>query len=80
MGVKVFSIYLDIFAVVILAALIWGTARRWLARPHRLSFDLTRNPDAVVVVGMTAALMVATLLVHAFYVAAEGEGRRLQLS
>ena len=74
MGVKVFSIYLDIFAVVILAALIWGTARRWLARPHRLSFDLTRNPDAVVVVGMTAALMVATLLVHAFYVAAEGEG------
>ena len=73
-GVKVFSIYLDIFAVVILAALVWGTARRWLARPHRLSFDLTRNPDAVIVVGMTAALMVATLLVHAFYVAAEGKG------
>ena len=73
-GVQVFSIYLDIFAVVILAALIWGTARRWLGKPHRLSFDLTRNPDAVVVVGMTAALMVATLLVHAFYVAAEGKG------
>ena len=73
-GVRVFSIYLDIFAVVILAALLWGVARRWVGKPHRLSFDLTRNLDAVVVVGLTAALMVVTLLVHALYVAQGGDG------
>jgi len=73
-GVKVFSIYLDIFAVVILAALVWGVARRWLAKPYRLSFDLTRNLDAVIVVALTAALMAVTLLVHAFYVAEGGTG------
>jgi Fe-S oxidoreductase len=73
-GVKVFSAYLDIFAVVILAALIWGVTRRWLVRPYRLSFDLTRNADAVIVVALTAALMIVTLLVHAFYVAGGGIG------
>jgi Fe-S oxidoreductase len=73
-GVQVFSIYLDLFAVIILLALLWAVARRWLARPFRLSFDLTRNADAVTVVALTAALMVATLLVHAFYVAGGGTG------
>jgi Fe-S oxidoreductase/nitrate reductase gamma subunit len=73
-GVRVFSIYLDIFAVVILAALAWAVVRRWALKPFRLSFDLTRNADAVIVVALTAALMLATLLVHAFYVASGGAG------
>ncbi len=73
-GVLVFSVYLDILAVAILAALIWGVGRRWVGKPYRLSFDLTRNLDAVVVVGLTAALMLATLLVHGLYVAAGGDG------
>ena len=73
-GILVFSVYLDIFAVAILAALLWGVLRRWLGKPYRLSFDLTRNLDAVVVVGLTAALMVATLLVHGLYVASGGSG------
>ena len=73
-GVKVYSIYLDLYAVLILAILAWMLARRWAAKPYRLSFDLTRNIDAVIVIGLTASLMVATLLVHAFYVAAGGEG------
>lgn len=73
-GVKVFSIYLDIFAVIILVALTWGLTRRWLSKPYRLSFDLTRNLDAVFVVALTAALMVVTLLVHALYVAGGGTG------
>ena len=73
-GVMAFSIYLDIFAGIILAALVWAVARRWLAKPYRLSFDLTRNADAVIVVGLTAALMVATLLVHALHVAEGGTG------
>ena len=63
-GVMIFSAYLDIFAAIILVALGWGLTRRWLVKPHRLSFDLTRNIDAVIVVALTAALMVVTLLVH----------------
>jgi Fe-S oxidoreductase/nitrate reductase gamma subunit len=74
LGVGVFSIYLDIFAVVILAALAWAVVRRWGVKPFRLSFDLTRNADAVIVVALTAALMLATILVHAFYVASGGTG------
>ena len=73
-GVLVYSIYLDIFAAVILAALIWALVRRWIAQPHRLSFDLTRKGESVVIVGLTAGLMIATLLVHSFYVAAGGTG------
>ena len=73
-GVLVYSIYLDIFAAVILVALVWALFRRWIAQPHRLSFDLTRKGESVVIVGLTAGLMIATLLVHTFYVAAGGEG------
>ena len=69
-GVQVFTIYLDIFATVILAALIWALFRRWVAQPNRLSFNLTRSPDAVVIVSFIASLMVFTLLTEAFYVAA----------
>ena len=65
-GVLVYSIYLDILAVVVLAALIWALARRWIAQPHRLSFDLTRKGESVIIVGLTAGLMVATLLVSLF--------------
>ena len=73
-GVRVFSIYLDIFAAVILAALFWALLRRWVAKPHRLSFDLTRKSESIIIVGLTGALMVATLLVHASHVAGGGAG------
>ena len=73
-GVLVYSIYLDILAVVVLAALVWALFRRWIAKPHRLSFDLTRKGESVVIVGLTAGLMIATLLVHSFYVASGGHG------
>ncbi len=68
-GVKVFASYLDVVALVILSGLIWAVLRRWLARPHRLSFDLTRSPDAVLIVGLISSLMVLTILTGAFYVA-----------
>jgi Fe-S oxidoreductase len=73
-GVKVFSIYLDLLAVVLLGILAWALLRRWVAKPHRLSFDLTQNVDSVVVVALIAALMVSTILTHAFYVAQGGHG------
>ena len=73
-GVGVYSAYLDILALVLLVVLAWALARRWIVRPRRLSFDLTRNWDSVVVVALVAALMISTLLTHAFYVAGSGEG------
>ena len=68
-GVKVYASYLDVVALTILASLIWALARRWLAKPHRLSFDLTRGYDAVVIVGLISSLMVLTLLTEAFHTA-----------
>ena len=73
-GVKIYSIYLDLYAALILVVMAWALVRRWAARPFRLSFDLTRSLDSIIVVSLTAALMVATLLVHGFYVAAAGTG------
>ena len=43
--------------------------RRWVAKPHRLSFDLTRAPDAVIIVTLISTLMTLTILTEAFYVA-----------
>ena len=73
-GVRVYSRYLDILAAVLLVMLIWALLRRWAVKPRRLSFDLTRNVDSVIVVSLIAALMVSTLLVHGFYVAEGGHG------
>ena len=73
-GVEVYTSYLDVVALIILSALIWAVFRRWLIKPHRLTFDLTRSPDAVVIVSLIASLMVFTLLTEAFYVAEGGTG------
>ena len=73
-GVRVYSAYLDILAVVLLVILGWALVRRWVVQPRRLSFDLTRNLDSVIVVAMIAALMVSTLLTHGFFVASGGAG------
>ena len=73
-GVRIFASYLDIMATVLLIALAWGVLRRWVAQPHRLSFDLTRHPDALVIVGAIGSLMLLTLLTEVFYIAAGGTG------
>ncbi|MBI2936213.1 MAG: hypothetical protein HYY31_05350, partial [Chloroflexi bacterium] len=73
-GLKVFIYYLEVVALVILAALAWALIRRWVVRPHRLSFDLTRHYDAVVIVGLIAALMITAFLTEGFFVAAGGTG------
>ena len=73
-GVRVYSSYLDILAALLLVMLGWALLRRWVAKPHRLSFDLTRNLDAVIVIVLIGGLMVSTLLTHSFYVAEGGEG------
>ena len=71
-GVEVYASYLDVVALIILGALIWAVFRRWLAKPNRLSFDLTRSPDAIIIVSLISTLMVLTVLTGAFYVAELG--------
>ena len=73
-GVRVYTSYLDVMALIILGALIWAVLRRWLVKPHRLAFDLTRSPDAVLIVALIGSLMVFTILTEAFYVAEGGTG------
>ena len=73
-GARVYSSYLDILAAVLFVVLVWAVIRRWVVQPHRLSYDLTRNPDALLIVGMIGLLMLSTLLTHAFWVAQGGTG------
>ncbi len=79
MGVRVFSSFLDISAAVLLVLLAWALLRRWVATPRRLSFDLTRSMDSVIIVVLIAVLMISTLLTHAFFVAKGGEGHEAQV-
>ena len=73
-GVRAYAIYLDIMAVLILSALVWAVLRRWIAKPKRLSFDLTRSKDAIIIVGLIGTLMLSTLLAEVFFVAKGGTG------
>jgi len=73
-GVRAYSSYLDILAGVLFVVLVWAFVRRWVVKPHRLSYDLTRHADAVIIVVLIAGLMLSTLLTHAFLVAQGGTG------
>ena len=73
-GVKVFVWYLEVLAAAFLAVLAWAAARRWVAKPRRLRFDLTQRPETAVILLLIATLMAATLLAGAFHVAAGGAG------
>ena len=73
-GAQAYAMCLDLVALVILSALTWAVIRRWLVKPHRLSFDLTRSRDAIIIVSLIGALMVSTLLTESFYVAKGGSG------
>ena len=73
-GVRVFTAYLDILAVVFFVILIWAAVRRWGVKPNRLSFDLTQKLESAIILLLIASLMLFTLLTEAFFVAAGGTG------
>ena len=73
-GVRVFTAYLDILALVFFVVLVWAAVRRWGIKPPRLRFDLTRKAESAVILLLIASLMLFTLLIEAFYVAAGGDG------
>ena len=73
-GAGLLAGYIDVIAAIFLVVLFWAAMRRWVAKPHRLTFDLTRRWDAAVILCLIALLMVLTLLTEGFYVASGGEG------
>ena len=62
LGVTVFATYLDALAAALIIVVCWAAARRWVAAPPRLSFDLTRRPEAAAILAAVAALMALSLL------------------
>ena len=73
-GVEVFVYYLDVLALVFFVVLTWAAVRRWVAKPHRLTFDLTQKAESVVILLLIGLLMALTLLTEGFYVASGGVG------
>ncbi|MCH2522462.1 MAG: 4Fe-4S dicluster domain-containing protein [Dehalococcoidia bacterium] len=73
-GVKFFASLLNFVAVLIIFSLSWALYRRWVARPHRLSFDLTRAKESIIIVAAIYGLMFFTLITEGFFVAAGGTG------
>ena len=73
-GLKAFTFYLDILAVLFLVILVAAAIRRWVMTPSRLKFDLTQKKESGIILGLIAMLMVFTLLTEAFYVAGGGAG------
>ena len=73
-GVSVLVYYLDLLALIFFIVLSWAALRRWVARPHRLTFDLTQKKESAVILLLIGFLMALTLLTEAFYVASGGEG------
>ena len=73
-GVRIFTAYLDVLALVFFVVLTWAAVRRWSAKPRRLSYDLTQKIESAVILMLIACLMLFTLLTEAFYVAGGGGG------
>ena len=73
-GVEVFTFYLDVVALAFFVVLAWAALRRWTAKPHRLSFDLTQKRESAVILVLIGLLMMLTLLTEAFFVASGGTG------
>ncbi|MBI2305367.1 MAG: 4Fe-4S dicluster domain-containing protein [Chloroflexi bacterium] len=71
-GVRVYAFIMDIVATAILAVILWALVRRWIVRPHRLSFDLTRKPDTMVILAFIGGLMLFSLMAEAALQMAEG--------
>ena len=68
-GVELFVTYIDALASIFLVVLAWAVLRRWVVRPHRLTFDLTQGKESAVILLLIGLLMVLTLLAEASHVA-----------
>ena len=73
-GIHIVSYLIEAVAVIFLIVLAWAFLRRWVAKPSRLRFALTRSTDSVVILGLTTMLMVTTLIAEALYFASNSNG------
>ena len=70
LGSQVFSLFLEIFALLVIIAVVWAAYRRYVLKPERLELSL----DAVIILVMVFSLMVTLLAVDGLWVAGTGEG------
>jgi Fe-S oxidoreductase len=73
-GLQVFSWYLNIVAAALIVSVVWALVRRWIIKPHRLSFDLTQQGEAYIIPALIGLLMVTSLLAESSWVASGGTG------
>ena len=73
-GVRAFAIYLELLAVGFLAVLSWAAVRRWAAKPHRLSFDLTQKAESAIILLLIGLLMLLSISAEVFFAASGGSG------
>ena len=73
-GVRAFATYLELLAVGFLVVLLWAAARRWAAKPHRLSFDLTQKPESAIILLLIGLLMLLSISAEVFFAASGGVG------
>lgn len=66
---RIYSLILDIAALVILAALIWASVRRYLLKPARLKGH--NGSEAGVILSLVSSLMILHFLVEGFGLAAD---------
>ena len=71
-GVRAFATYLELLAVGFLVVLLWAAARRWAAKPHRLSFDLTQKAESAIILLLIGLLMLLSISAEVFFAASGG--------
>jgi len=75
-GIRIVTYLIEAVAIIFLIVMAWAFLRRWVAKPSRLRFAITRSTDSVVILGLTSILMVTTLIAEAFYFASNSNGSK----
>ena len=55
--------------LLLLGALLWAVVRRWVAKPPRLSIELTQSTDALIIVALIITIISLAFLSEGFYLA-----------
>ena len=63
----IYALSQDVFALLVLAAVVFAYYRRLVLHPRRLEGDKLEHTDALIILGLIGALMVTLLLTNAFH-------------
>jgi len=75
LGSQVFSLFLEIFALLVTLAVIWAAYRRYVMKPERLEPSL----EAGLILALVFVLMMTAFVVDGLQIAATGEGSAVWL-